>query len=467
MNLPPIKENFALVIFGASGDLAKLKIFPALYALAEQKLLPKNFHIIGFSRTPKTQKQFQKEFSSAIKQHSKTKPQSKILKNLTEKVDYFTGQYHQEQDYQALRQHIQKLKIQTTLAYFSVPPTVFQDIIKNLGTTKSKQKEELRLIIEKPFGQDQKSAEELFRFVIRYFDEESVYLMDHYLGKLAVQNLLHLRHQNRILNHMVKGPRIRSIQITASETTGVKERAGYFEQVGIIKDMFQSHLLQILALITMSIPITEDPESLKQEKENILTALNFKNSKRNISLGQYKSYQQEKNVKKNSQTETFAALRLMINRETWYKVPIYIRTGKKLQSKKTYIVIELKKFAFQDQDEQPNRLVIELQPQEKISLHLVTGENKTPQVLTTTAPENCSGKSCLTEYGSLLYDALQKDKKYFLSFQEILATWRITDQVTNYVKNNKLKPQKYQDNLRGPASQDSLTDQDKITWYEL
>ncbi len=463
MNTKP----FILTIFGASGDLAKLKLFPALYALAEANQLPKEFYIIGYARTTKTDQEFKKEFTESIKSVHKTNP--KILESLAKNVHYVTGQYDNLNDFKNLKAQIKKLtqKPLPHLAYFSVPPVAFQDIIKNLGETKSAS-EDIRLILEKPFGQDTESATELFHYVARYFHEEEVYLLDHYLGKSGVQSILTLRHNNRLINQMMKGPKIANIQITAAEDIGVENRIGYFDQVGTIKDMFQSHLLQILSLITMSIPITENHESLHREKYSILSALKFIESPKNIVLGQYKSYTSQKGVPKNSTTETFAALQLFIDRESWYKKPIYLRTGKRLNEKHTYVVVELKKFAFQSKDQEPNRLIFELQPEEKISITLVNkrGSSYKYQQITTSESLACEGDDCLPEHANLLRDVLRKKRLHFLSFQEIIASWAITDKIVHFIRKNNLKPEKYADGSPGPSQQNHLTEIDKFSWFD-
>lgn len=470
MDLFRIKKPFILIIFGASGDLARLKLFPAIYELALQNRLPKDFHIVGFARTEKSSIEFQKEFADSIKKAYKDVDQ-KLLKNLITHLSYFAGQYTEQADFIKLRKYLATLNKDpkaTKLAYFSVPPLVFKPIIKNLGESRFLPNEDLRLIIEKPFGQDADSARDLFHFTARYFNENCVYLLDHYLGKSSVQSLLNLRHSNRLLNLMMKGPTVANIQITAFEKIGVEDRAGYFEQVGTIKDMVQSHLLQILALIAMSIPITENAESLHREKYAILSAMKFVESKKNIVLGQYAGYTKEKNVPKNSRAETFAALRLFIDRETWYKTPIYIRTGKRLHEKHTFVVVELKKFAFQDKNEEPNRLIFELQPEEKLSIRLVNkvGASVESQEVTTKASLACTGDFCLPEHALLLLDVIRENRLHFLSFQEIIATWEIVDTISNFIKKNRLNPEKYADNSFGPASQNNLTKVDGFTWFD-
>lgn len=471
MKLFQIKNSFVLTIFGASGDLAKLKLFPSIYSLAKQERFPKEFYIIGYARSEKTRKQFQKEFETSIKK-AHPKADKKLIKKLVNSLYYFQGQYNQKNDFESLRDFIKTTTGKnnlTHLAYFSVPPTVFKDIIKNLGETKRSKTEDLRLIIEKPFGQDTESATELFHYVARYFQEESVYLLDHYLGKTGVQSILSLRHSNRLLNLMMKGPEVANIQITAAETVGVTSRVGYFDEVGTIKDMIQSHLLQILALIALSIPISEEPAGLKREKNNILSALKFIESKKNIVLGQYESYKKEKDVPKNSRTETFAAMRLFIDRESWYKVPIYIRTGKKLHEKHTYVVVELKKFAFQTKNEEPNRLIFELQPEERISIRLVNKHSRGNQYqnITTSDSIGCLSDDCLPEHALLLLDVMRKNRLHFLSFQEIIATWQLTDKILAFINKHKVPPLKYKDGSTGPKSQNSLTEMDGFTWFDL
>ena len=294
--------------------------------------------------------------------------------------------------------------------------------------------------------------------------------MDHYLSKAAVQSILHLRHGNRILNLLLKGPEISNIQITASEKIGVNERAGYFDQVGTLKDMVQSHLLQVMALLTMSIPISLTAENIQREKFSIISALTFPKYPQNIVLGQYESYKKEKNVPKNSKTETFVALRLFIDRESWYKVPIYIRTGKKLNKKHTYIIVEFKKFAFQSANEEPNRLYIELQPEERMTLRLLNrhGISSKYEEITSSQSIGYDKEDALPEHGILLLDIIRGRKLRFLSFAEIIATWKLTDTITSFIRNNQQIPiETYKDNSEGPASQNKITKSDNCKWFNL
>ncbi len=479
MNLYQIKEPFILTLFGASGDLAKIKIFPAIYRLMEQKRFPENFYIVGFARSPKTQEEFRKEFYDAVSERIATENKKmssvlnkKLLQKLVEHVYYFQGQYDDQKSFQDYRSFLKKLAKKKDLlhiAYCSVPPQAFKPIIQNLGETKTDANENIRLVIEKPFGQDLESATDLFHFLARYFNEDQVYLLDHYLGKSAVQSILYLRHSNRVLNHMLQSSEIANIQISAFESAGVSNRIGYFEQVGIIKDMVQSHLLQVLALVTMSIPLTMNDESLHREKYNILSSLVLPQSKNSIVLGQYQSYKKEPGVPKGSKTETFAALRLFIDRESWYKIPIYFRTGKKLHEKHTYITIEFKKFKFQDKNEQPNVLIIELYPEEKINLKLLNqngyGE-KNYKVITTSESIACTGDDCLPEHAFLLMDIIRGNKMQFLSFPEIIAGWRVTESILKYIKEEKVPVEIYKDNSPGPQSQHKINAPGHFHWCD-
>jgi glucose-6-phosphate 1-dehydrogenase len=467
-----VEKPFALTIFGASGDLAKLKIFPSIYRLMEQKKLPQKFVVIGFARTKKTEKAFRKEFEKSVKKVIGRELKPKVLKNLLKHVHYFTGDYDSLDSFNEFGKFLKGLvgtKPCSKLFYFSVPPIAFRPIIQNLGEAKIPQKKNFRLIVEKPFGEDTKSAEALFHFVARYFDEDQVYLLDHYLGKSAVQSILYLRHSNRLLNLMLKGREIANIQITASENIGIKDRIGYFDQVGIIKDMIQSHLMQLLALVTMSIPVTKRADSLHKEKYSILSALNLPRRSSNIVIGQYASYSKDKRVPSKSKTETFAALRLFIDRESWHNVPIYIRTGKMLHEKHTYITVELKKFGFQLEDEDPNRLIFELQPDEKIHIKLLNkhdGGTEYQDILTTDSIA-CESNECLPEHARLLLDVIAGDKLYFLSFPEIIASWRVIDEVTGFIKHDDIPLQKYKDCSSGPAAQHKLTQTDGFEWFDL
>lgn len=476
MQILRAEQPFHFLIFGASGDLAKLKIFPAIFALAEQKRLPKDYFITGYARSMKDTIAFREEFADAVRTARKNDNwgayQEEILEELIEHVFSCRGQYDSPEDYESLKNFLASLdsgKNFLKVVYFSVPPSVFSSIVEQLSAMRESKEEDMRLIVEKPFGYDECSARKLFHFIGTHFEEQQIFLLDHYLGKQSVQSILSLRHTNRILNLMMKGRELSNIQITAVETLGVGQRIGYFNEVGAVKDMVQSHLLQILALVTMSIPIRRDAQSVQQEKQAILSALDFDGDPRSLSLGQYEGYKEEAQGFDTSATPTFAAVRLKINRETWFNVPIYLRTGKRLQKKHTNVVLELKKFKFQKPEEEPNRVIIELQPNERIHIRLINEEGVT-QGFREIAPSEaigCDGEHCLPEHGLLLLDVLRNEHLFFLSFPEILASWRVADDIQTCIKEHNEPIDLYPVGSEGPPSQHDLTALDGMTWFDF
>lgn len=467
MQLQKIKKSFNIILFGASGDLAKLKLFPALFELAWQKRFIQNYRIFGFARTPLTQAAFKKMVMESIQTKFKTADQ-KSLNAFLDHLHYFKGQYDSPKDFKSLSQALLKAE---TFAYFGVPPIAFKPIIAQLAELKKRGKQDIKLILEKPLGEDEKSATEIFHFVSQFFEEDHIFLLDHYLGKTPVQSILPLRTTNTILNVLLQGQHISNIQVSALEDVGVGERVGYFEAVGILKDMIQSHLLQILALITMAIPLSQTSKAIRREKMHILSALRYGPKGCAIVLGQYKNYQKEKGVKRGSKTATFAALRCFIDLLDWLNVPIYLRTGKRLHHKYTYIVVEFKKpiLYHQNKSISANKLIIELAPEEKIQIRLVDPTGKTVAArreLISTESLTCTGDDCLSEHGRLILETMLGDHTHFVSFEEILASWRFVDRVVKRIEKDKITPILYNDGSEGPADQHKLTTCDKVHWYD-
>lgn len=475
MQLYREKNPFVFSIFGASGDLAKIKIFPALYSLAEQKRFPKEFWIFGYGRTELSQEAFRQQFEDSVRGRAESAIDEKVLQDLLSRVHYVAGQYDQQASFDHFAQEVLKKTKQakvTNIAYLAVPPVAFKSIIELLAAVRKPLGEDLRIIIEKPFGQDEESAKQLYHHVSMFFPSEKTYLLDHYLGKDAVQSLLVLRYANSILNTLLNGQLISNIQITAFEDLSVANRISYFDQVGIIKDMIQSHLLQLMALLTMELPVEQESKSIHREKYAVLSALKMRGYEKGIAIGQHESYKKMKGVAKGSETTTFAAVRLFIDRQDWYHVPIYIRTGKMLNKKHTYVVVEFEKLPFQKKDKnvQTNKLIIELQPDAKVHLKLYTkhgGVKSELHDLTTSESIACYGDDCLPEHGRLLVDVFREDHSNFLSFEEIIATWRFTDKILNFIKKRDIKPVIYKDYSKGPDEQHILTSIDNLEWFEV
>ncbi len=476
MNLSKIQKPFNLIIFGASGDLANIKLFPALYELALQKRLPKQYQIVGFARSKMTEAQFRKRFERSIKKRcDKLTFDPKVLDELLSHLHYFQGQYDEKTSYEELAKYLlkgHKGKKVYNLGFLAVPPNVFRPVIKNMAAIKQKigNEDTVELMLEKPFGADRKSAGELFNFVTNYFDKKHLYLIDHYLGKAPVRSLFPLRYNNTILNLLLQGKAISNIQITAFEKAGVDERIGFFDQVGIVKDMIQSHLLQVLALLTKAMPLKKEVSSIRREKGNMLSALRYPDDECGIVLGQYQSYKKQKGVQKDSTTPTFAALRCMMDLTEWYQVPIYIRTGKKLSHKHTYIVVEFENPPYANKKVDHNRLIIELHPGEKLSLRLVNDIGQNMPSDHNLVPEGslaCMGDDCLPAYATLVLDAFLKRYESFLSIDEVLASWHFIDSLENCTKKHALKPIQYKEGSDGPKQQFALTKMDGFKWYDF
>ncbi len=476
-----IDNPFILTIFGASGDLAKLKIFPALFTLAVQKRLPEEFFIVGFARSEKTEEEFRKEFCESVqiacdKENMAFKYCQETVDTLLDHVYYFSGKYDDLYDYERFFGFLRGLAIrrgiqlpETHITYFSVPPGVFHPIIHNLALARASASDDIRIVLEKPFGEDEASATELFHFLSRFFHEDQVFLLDHYLGKNSVQSILALRHNNAILNLLLNGRDIASIQISAHETIGVEERTGYFDSAGIIKDMFQSHLTQILAMMTMSIPITADAYSFHREKQSILSALDFSPRAENIYLGQYKGYKEIKGISPHSDTETYFAAKLKIDREAWYGVPIFIRTGKRMSKKTTMVVVEFKRLPYQKSNITPNRLIFELQPDEMIHVKLLNqyGQSSEYHEIASSESIACRGEDCLPEHAALLLDVLKNEKLNFLSFPEIIAEWRITDKILRFIGEKQIAVKEYEPGIVAPEEIKNIFRQKDEYWFEL
>jgi glucose-6-phosphate 1-dehydrogenase len=440
------KTNLQLIIFGATGDLASLKLFPAICELYCLKRLPDNFQIIGFGRTPLTQEQFRKIFAENVDRKHQGK--NDITALLSKHVFYFQGQYSDLEDFERLEKFCREIaggRKSDQITYFSVPPLLFEDIAQNLAVTLKRTALDFKVVIEKPFGVSEKTAEHLFNKISANYDEPKVFLLDHFLGKRPIQSILKMRLENNVINLMIKGNEIAKINIEASEKEDVGKRVGYYDQVGAIKDMVQSHLLQILALITMDIPASLSLESLQREKQNILSAIRFSGKKEDVIIGQYEGYSELKDVTKGSKTETYAALRLNIDRRDWFNVPVYIKTGKKMNRSVTRATIEFKKMPFQNKKVEPNRLIFEMKPGEQLSLKLVQratlkdpSAKQTYESVELSQGLGCRVDFCLNDYAALLNDVIRGEHTYFLSYPEIVAAWNVTDKIEQSIKEKKV-----------------------------
>lgn len=465
-------KNFSLIVFGASGALAKYKIFPALYELALEGRMPDEYNVFGFARSELSNEDLRQIFRESVeKKYKDFDP--KIVEMVAEKIFYFKGEYDVDESYLDFLNFIEGIEGENEervrLAYFSVPPVVFEPIVKGLGENFKKSFVPIRLILEKPFGDNYESAKDLKNVLTRYFNQDEIYLLDHYLGKEGVFNLLALRYANPIFSYLLQGQNISNIQISALEEVGLEGRAGYFDQVGTLKDMVQSHLFQILAFLTMPIPRQFTTELVHKAKTQLLSSLYFDNEVGDFNRGQYESYLAEDGVDKNSETETFVALKVGLDNEEWGGVPIFLRTGKNLAKKWTGVVIEFKPHKNQEKFgiDNINRLLIQIQPQEKVEFFMYTkrgGDEMEFVPLTTGKPIYCTG-DCMSEHGRLLLDVIKGSRLLFLDFPEIYESWRVVDGVKNCFKSNKSKLTNYRVNSFGPEEADELIQKYGFEWF--
>src|SRR5204863_4642045 len=359
-----VPQPCAIVIFGATGDLTHRKLIPALYNLAAGGELPPAVSVVGFARRPKSDDEFRAELAETTEQFSRQDVREDIWKTFSQSHFYHQSEFEDESGYQSLAKRLDKIDEErgtrgNRLFYFAAAPEQFEPILKNLkaaGLNKAKEGSWARVIIEKPFGRDLASAQELNRVVFGAFAENQTYRIDHFLGKETAQNILVLRFANAIFEPIWNARYIDHVQITAAETLGVEARGGYYETAGALRDMVQNHLLQLLCLVAMEAPTDLRADSIRDEKVKVVRSLRRivdTKVKINVVRGQYTAgaidgkpvpgYREEKNVNPKSTTETFVTLRIKIDNWRWADVPVYMRVGKRLPKSATEISVHFKK----------------------------------------------------------------------------------------------------------------------------
>ncbi len=448
-----------LVIFGATGDLAKRKLLPALYNLAHDGALPERFHLVGVSRKEKEHEDYREECEQAIRKFSRRKPDEDVLQGLLEHVKYVPGVFDDASVYMELgkvldgfEEHAgQKLN---RAFYLSTAPSFFPVIVEALGKSELARHEgaEVRVIIEKPFGTTLAEARELNREVLSIFEESQVFRIDHYLGKETVQNMMAFRFANGMFEPLWNRNYIDSVQITAAEDLGIGTRAGYYDHAGALRDLIQNHMLQLLCHVAMEPPVSFTAEEVRNEKVKVLQAIPAPTAAEipEMSLrAQYAAghaggesvvgYLEEEGVPEDSTTETYAALRLHVENWRWAGVPFYLRTGKRLARKITEIAVTLKPvphLAFSHDGSlgvQPNQLILTIQPNEGVSLRLGAKIPGTRMIIRPVSMEFLYGTAFLSQspeaYERLITDAMRGDATLFTRNDEVEAQWRICDPI--------------------------------------
>jgi glucose-6-phosphate 1-dehydrogenase len=476
----------SLVIFGATGDLARRKLLPAIYNLAHEGALPGRFHLVGVSRKEKAHEEYRSECEEAIRRFSRRKPDEDVLKALLENVKYIPGTFDDESVYSQLATVLDGFEKKAgeplnRAFYLSTAPAFFPVIIGRLGKSELAKHEggEVRVIIEKPFGTTLEEARELNRCVLSIFDESQVFRIDHYLGKETVQNMMAFRFANGMFEPLWNRNYIDSVQITAAEDIGIGSRAGYYDKAGALRDLIQNHMLQLLCHVAMEPPVNFTAEEVRNEKVKVLEAVPQPAGAEIEQMAvraQYAAghaggedvpgYLQEEGVPPDSSTETFAALRLEVDNWRWAGVPFYLRTGKRLARKVTEIAVTLKPvphLAFSHDGSlgvQPNQLVLTLQPNEGVALRLGAKIPGTRMIIRPVKMEFLYGTAFLSQspeaYERLITDAMRGDATLFTRNDEVEAQWRICDPIVRAWADKPGPLPQYEAGSQGPAEAEQL-----------
>ncbi len=472
----------SIIIFGASGDLTQRKLAPSLFNLCRKGRMPKSFHIIGFASSEFRDESFREHLLEGAKKFASFKFSDEEWADFATRLHYHQGKYAETADYEKLNDdlnHIEGGKA-NRLYYMAVPPTLFPTIIDQLDSTGQLREDSgwRRVVLEKPFGTDLASAVKLNQQVHKALNENQIYRIDHYLGKDTVQNILFTRFANTIFEPIWNRNYIDHIQITVAEEVGVGHRAGFYDSVGVLRDMFQNHLLQLTTLVAMEPPASFSAFHLRNEKVKVLSAIKPMTPEQvatNTVRAQYRGYREEPEVKPNSTTATFAAIRLFIDNWRWHGVPFYLRSGKQLAEKLSQIIISFKEpplAMFPMQTMKPNMLVLYLQPDEGIHLRF---EAKAPDTVAETRSVDMEfhyaeafGQTAIPEsYERLLLDALQGDASLFTREDEVQTAWSLIDPILQAWETHQTPPLAfYKPESWGPREADSLLARDGRWWLQ-
>jgi len=478
-----------LVIFGASGDLTARKLLPALYNLAADNLLPADFHLVGVGRSPLSDDAFRHAATAAITEFSRREPNAELWARIAERASYLAGGYDERAAFDRLAARIGAIeqgagRAVQSLFYVSTPPSVFRPILENLGAAGLAGRHRgtplaSKVVIEKPFGRDLTSAQELNRVIGAVFDESQVFRIDHYLGKETVQDLLVQRFANAIFEPLWNRNFVDSVQITVAEEVGVGTRGGYYEQSGCLRDMIQNHTMQLVALTAMEPPVSMDAEAVRDEKVKVLKAIQplRLGPDGDVVRAQYAGglsggqevpgYLQEHDIRPDSATETYAALRLFINNWRWEGVPFYLRSGKRMARRVTEIAVRFKcppgrLFAGSEQFAlEANTLAFEIQPDEGMTVLL---NAKIPGLETRTQPvkmrfgyRTTFGSNTPEAYERLVLDALIGDSTLFIRGDETEQSWQLyTPVLEHWAQRQREDLATYPAGSWGPATADPL-----------
>ena len=506
--IPRVAGPCVLVMFGVTGDLARKKLLPAIYDLANRGLLPPGFSLVGFARRDWEHEDFAQLTYEAVKEHARTPFRDTVWRQVMEGIRFVQGEFDDDAAFDALAECVSKLDAERSTGgnyafYLSIPPKAFPVVTKQLkrsglsnpDTYSPPEGQEAwasrrpwrRVVIEKPFGHDLQSARELNDILNAVFPPEAVFRIDHYLGKETVQNILALRFANTLYEPIWNRSYVDHVQITMSEDIGIGGRAGYYDGIGAARDVIQNHLLQLLALTAMEEPVSFDADSLRQEKEKVLSAVRLPaDLALGTARGQYAAgwqggrqvvgYLEEEGIPADSRTETYAAVRLSVDTRRWAGVPFYLRTGKRLTRRMTEIALIFQRaphlpFAATDTKELgKNALVIRVQPDEGVTVRFGSKVPGSAMEVRDVNMDFAYGES-FTEsspeaYERLILDVLIGDPPLFPRQEEVELSWRILDPIEEFWAEHT-KPEQYSSGGPGPASADALMARDGRAWRRL
>jgi glucose-6-phosphate 1-dehydrogenase len=499
LRLEPTPGPTTLVIFGASGDLTKRKLLPAVYRLAQRGRLPAQFAVIGVARTRMTDEAFRTQFHDSLKEFAAVKSEGdEVADSLASRIFYLAGEMDDPALYQKLTTRLSDIDgAEGALFYLAIPPMAYSPVLENLGRSGLARPQDRgwrRVIIEKPFGTDLASARQLNHVAHQHFAEDQVYRIDHYLGKETVQNLLVFRFGNGMFEPVWNRRYIDHVQITAAETVGVEHRASYYEGAGALRDMVQNHLMQVLSLVVMEPPIAFTAESVRDRKMDALLAVqplvadDPPSPDRHVVRAQYRDgwvngeevpgYLTEKGVAPQSKTETFVAARVSLDNWRWAGVPFYLRTGKRLPKRTTEIAIQFRRPPLEifrrasHTAVSPDLLIVNVQPDEGISLRF---EAKLPGSRMQIAPVMMNFRYSTTfggdvpeAYETLLLDAMLGDATLFARHDFVESSWALISPVLDaWASGNGAALPTYESGEWGPPEADALIAADGRRWRTL
>lgn len=482
-----------LILFGATGDLANRKLYPSLYRLHQKGKISEQFAVIGVARRKLTDEQFQLNIKKSIISEIDNVKECDLDTFVTH-FKYHSHDVSTAASYAELKQLAEQMD-QTyalegnRLFYLAMAPEFFGTItqfLKSEGLTDTAGYK--RVVIEKPFGHNFETAEKLNDMIRTAFEEEEIYRIDHYLGKEMVQNIEVIRFSNALFEPLWNNRYISNIQITSSETLGVEERGRYYDKSGALRDMVQNHMLQMVALLAMEPPISLTTDEIRSEKVRVLRSLRKytdEEIKQNFVRGQYdhdeanllSAYREEPMVEKDSNTETFVAGKILIDNFRWAGVPFYIRTGKRMSAKSTKIVVQFKDIPmnlyYQPQEVlNPNLLVIHIQPDEGITLHLNVKKSgqkeETKPIHLHFSNRSVDGINTPEAYERLIYDSMRGDATNFTHWEEVALSWKFVDRISQVWENTREADfPNYSSGSMGPKKADDLLERDNHIWWPI